>query len=175
MMRLKAMVAIFGFFVLISCKKDETKIPLATQKTKEKYSQIKELGWLLGNWENEQQNGLLKLSWKKENDSSFIGNSYVFRENDTLKSESMMLIQSGDSLRFIIREGTGIVNNNQDKQILLTLKSFTRNKYIFESSENQFPKKVSYHKFSEDTLVSETSGLKDGKQSIEEFKLVKMK
>lgn len=71
------------------------------------------MDWLLGNWENQQQDGKLKLSWKKENDSAFAGNSYVFRGKDTLRSESLMLIQSGDSLRFIVREASGIKNNSE--------------------------------------------------------------
>lgn len=174
-MKLKTIFAIFGVLLLFSCNKKETKIPLTTEKTTEKYDQIKEMDWLLGDWENLQQDGKLKLSWKKENDSAFAGNSYVFRGKDTLRSESLMLIQSGDSLRFIVREASGIKNNSEKKQILLSLKSFTGNKYIFENSENQFPKKVSYHKISNDTLLSETSGMIDGKQNVEEFKLVQIK
>lgn len=174
-MKIVTIIIFIGIFLFVSCDKKETKIPLTTEKTSEKYDQIKEMDWLLGNWKNQQQEGSLKLSWKKESDSSFVGNSYIFRGKDTLRSESLMLIQSGDSLRFIIREASGIKTNSEKKQVFLSLKSFTGNKYIFENSENQFPKKVSYHKISEDTLLSETSGMVDGKQNIEEFKLLKIK
>jgi len=174
-MKLKTVAFILSIFAMVSCKKEETKIPLTDVKTKEKYDQIKELEWLVGDWENQQKDGALKLSWKKENDSAFVGNSYVFRGKDTLQSESMMLVQSGDSLRFVIMAGTGIVNGNENKEVLLTLKSFTGNQYVFENSKHDFPEKISYEKLPEDTLVSQTSGMKKGRRSIEEFKLVKRK
>ena len=67
------------------------------QKSKE-VSKIVAADWLLGNWENKSDKGDLLESWKKVNDSLFIGESYFIKEKDTLHSEKMELQQKGENL-----------------------------------------------------------------------------
>jgi hypothetical protein len=44
---------------------------------------------------------------------------------------------------------------------------------VFENKEHDFPQKITYTKISNDSIVAEISGMKDGKQSKESYPMKK--
>jgi hypothetical protein len=158
----------------VSCnsfKKDETKELLSEQETTDKYNQIKEMDWLIGEWQSHSSSNNTTEVWKKADDSTFVGYGYTLKDRDTISFEDIVLDQRGDSLHYIVTTRY----QNDAKPVSFTLKSFTANKYIFENLKHDFPTRITYHKISEDSIKAEISGISNGETAIVEFPMVRKK
>jgi hypothetical protein len=144
------------FVLIISCQ----------QKTD--YSELEKASWFLGRWENKTPEGIFSEIWKTENDSVFFGESHYVVKNDTIFSETVKLIQSKDSLLYIV---TTIPPTNGVKPVTFKLTSSTSDYLVFENPEHYFPKKITYKLVNQDSLYAEISG--DGKKQGFPFKRVK--
>jgi len=160
-------LALIGLGLITSCKKKEevTDVPLSDTKTTQKYDQIKEFAWLEGTWENPTPQGTFTETWKKADDSTFTAVSVFVKAKDTLFHETVVLDQKGDSLHYIVTTK----NQNDEKPVSFTLKSFTANSYVFENKQHDFPQKITYTKVTNDSIVAEISGTKNNKPGLEQF------
>ena len=94
-------LGLFALLTIVACKKTEN-------SAKDK---IKTADWLIGNWENELEQGILSESWEKANDSTFNGKSFFIKDKDTLNNETIVLSQKGDDLFYVpVVQGQ---NNNE--------------------------------------------------------------
>ena len=140
------------------------------QKSKE-VSKIVGNDWLLGKWENKSDDGNLLETWKKVNDSLFIGESYFIKEKDTLHSEQIKLEQKGEHLSYI----TTIKGQDNDKPITFKHNSEIVKQLVFENPANDYPKKIIYSQLSKDHIIIQISGIQDGKTSSIKYSLKKTK
>lgn len=141
----------------ISCKKSE------------KENKLEVVNWLVGTWENKSDYGDMIEIWNKTNDSLYTGNSYFIKQNDTLHSESIELIQKGDAVLYIPTvKGQ---NNNQPVTFQLTKQS--PKQLVFENPTHDFPQKIVYQQITPDSLVATISGMQQGKASSESFSMKK--
>ena len=53
--------------------------------------QLKKATWLLGDWQNKTARGITMESWKKLNDSTYLGKSYQLKGLDTVSAEHIRL------------------------------------------------------------------------------------
>ncbi len=157
------LVLILMFF---SCKK-ETDI----QKNEKQFSEIKKANWFLGRWENKSSEGTLSESWKKQNDSTFYGESYFVIEKDTVFAETIHLEERNGKLTYIVT----VPNQKQEKPVRFNLTENSQNQLIFENPSHDFPNKIIYNQVGTDSLVAEIFGMKDGKEKSEFFKMKKVR
>lgn len=141
-----------------------------TDKNEEK-KEIKAVHWLIGDWETKTNFGILSENWKKLNDSTFQGKSFFIKVKDTIHKESIILQQEGDTFAY----STTIKGQNNDKPIRFAQTSENENELIFENTTNDYPQKISYKKVSNDSIITEISGIQLGKPSTEKYTLVKTK
>lgn len=146
---------------IVSCKNSES-----NEKDK-----IKVARWLLGNWENKLADGKLSETWKKVNDSTFQAQSYFIKEKDTLHFETITLKQKGEELTY----NAAVKGQNGDKPVTFKLTNLTEKQLVFENSKHDYPKKISYTQITEDSLITEISGILAGKPSSEKFSMKKIK
>lgn len=147
------------FFLLV------VSILFSCQNSKEK-TKIIGADWVLGNWENKSDAGLLLERWNKVNDSVFDGESYFIKEKDTLHSEKMQLKQKGENLSYI----STIKGQNNDKPVTFAQNIEIENQLVFENPSNQYPRKISYKPSSgKDQIVIEVSGIQQGKASSDTY------
>ena len=132
---------------------------------------IKKADWLIGNWENKTNLGTLSENWKKVNHSTFNAQSLFIKDKDSIHIESIILQQKGDSLTYT----TTIKGQNDNKPILFKLLTDNENELVFENQFNDYPKKISYKKTANNSLITEISGTQFGKPSSEKYTLVKTK
>lgn len=144
---------------IISCKDKE-----ATEK-----DQIKSANWLLGNWASKIDDGILLENWKQVNDSTFHGESFFIKGNDTLHFESISLQQKGEELFY----NATVKGQNENKAVPFRLTSKTEKQLVFENPKHDYPQKITYTQISKDSLVASISGVQLGKASAEKFGMKK--
>ncbi len=140
------------------------------QKSKE-VSKIVVADWLLGKWENKLEDGHLLETWKKANDSLFIGESYFIKGKDTLHFEKIQMKQKGENLFYI----STIRGQNSDKAVTFKYNDTITKQLVFENPKNDFPQKISYSQITKDSIVIQISGIQQGKPSSERFSMKKSK
>jgi Domain of unknown function (DUF6265) len=125
--------------------------------------------WILGAWENKSDEGTLIESWKKLNDSVFVGESYFINEKDTLHSEQMQLKQKGENLFYI----SNIKGQNSDKPVTFAQNTEIENQLVFENPTNQHPRKISYKPTGKDQITIQVSGIQQRKSSLDTYEMKK--
>lgn len=159
---------IFGLLVtllLISCKKEFVVVP-----HQEQFLQLQKADWFLGRWENNSEEGNLSEIWKKQNDSTFYGESYFVIKNDTVFAETIQLQERYGVLSYVV----SVPNQNEEEPVTFQLNKNTNDGLIFENPSHDYPTKISYKQVESDSLVAEISGIKDGKLKSEFFKMKKV-
>ncbi|MET0759371.1 MAG: DUF6265 family protein [Flavobacterium sp.] len=154
--------------VFISCQKKDNTETLA-EPTPKTFAQIEKASWLVGEWGNTSKEGVLTETWTKENDSTFLGKTYFITGKDTAFTESIQLMQKKDQLLYI----PTISDQNEGKHVTFTLTTSSDNQLVFENKEHDFPQKITYNKISNDSIIAEISGIKDGKKSTESYPMKK--
>jgi Domain of unknown function (DUF6265) len=130
------------------------------QKSKD-VSRIEGQDWILGQWENKSEGGLLMERWVKVNDSIFNGESYFIKEKDTLHSEKMHLKQQGENLIYV----STIKGQNEDKAVTFEQNTEIENQLVFENPSNLYPRKLSYKSSGKNQITIQVSGIEQGKPS----------
>lgn len=156
-----------GSLSLFSCSNQ----PTSTKPEPVVYSQLALAQRLLGNWQNQFPEGVATESWELRDDSTYAGKSSVVIGKDTVSSESIVLQQRGPEVAYIptVKEQNG----GQPVPFLLT--TSTENQLVFENPEHDFPQKISYTFFGNDSLVAEISGNMNGEKKAEQFPMKRVK
>ena len=118
------------------------------------FSELEKADWFLGRWENKTPEGTFSEEWKIENDSLLLGKSFFIKENDTLFSETVRLVQRENNLFYIVT----VPNQNEAKPVEFKLTSSTSDYLVFENPAHDFPKKITYKLVTKDSLYAEISG-----------------
>jgi hypothetical protein len=162
-----------SFYVLIfcisafSCKKEQNSV----DTTPKKYAQLEKANWFLGNWENVTEEMTFKEIWKQENDSAFVGESFVTVKKDTVFYEKVYLKERNDSLFYIV----SVKEQNKEQPVSFYLTTATDNQVVFENPKHDFPNKIAYNKFGNDSILATIYGIKKGKEVSENFPMKKSK
>lgn len=166
-------VLLFSLVSIISmssCKKESQKEVLEI-KPKKEFKHLNKANWFLGNWENISKEATFKEIWNKKNDSSFIGESFVIVEKDTVFYEKIDLFQSNDSLFYKV----SVKDQNKEKPVSFYLTKSDDKEVTFENPKHDFPTKIVYTKITNDSMVGAIYGKKNGKEISETFPMKKTK
>lgn len=155
--------------LLFSCKENKEQATETTEEPVKSYSQLEKAQWLLGSWENASPEGNLSENWEKTNDSVYAGHTYFVIGKDTVFTESITLVEANGKLAYV----TAVSDQNGGKAIRFEMTSGTEDQLVFENPKHDFPQKITYNKITNDSLVAEISGMKEGKPSTEQFAMKK--
>ena len=134
-----------------------------------KNEKIKASQWLLGQWKNTSEEGIIAENWSQPNDSTLIATSFYIKEEDTLHFENIILKEKEGELVY----ETTIKGQNNEKPILFPLLSETENELIFENLQNDYPQKIKYQRNSKSGITISISGKQAKKIVSEQFKMTK--
>jgi len=144
---------LFGF-VLTSCK-----------RTPPPPKDLSKLDWILGKWKVDE--GIDFETWTKVNDQFYFGRSYrVYGSGDTTVRENIDLVIRENEILYI----PTVKTPKGDHQVLFKLISDSDKYFIFENKENDFPKKISYTRFDNNTARAR---IEDGKRKVD-FQFVRI-
>lgn len=164
------LITLVSIILLSSCKK-ESQIEVLGIKTKKEFNLLNKANWFLGSWGNITKEATFKEVWNKNNDSSFVGESFVFVEKDTVFYERMDLFQKNDSLILKI----SVKDQNKEKPVSFYLTKSNDKEVTFENPKHDFPTKIVYTKITNDSMVGAIYGKKNGKELSETFPMKKTK
>lgn len=154
-MRKLALLA--SLLLVISCKKDNLADKLNPAQ------------WIVGNWEQKTDKGILTESWQRQNDSVFVGSCYFINESDTLHRETILLEQRADSITY----SANVTGQNNNKPVPFTLTTANTNSLVFENPKHDYPQKIVYQKSKSNGLLVTISGILHGKKSVEKYNFSK--
>jgi hypothetical protein len=154
---MKKQILLASLLLVISCKKD-----ILADK-------LNPAQWIVGNWEQKTDKGILTESWQRQNDSVFVGSCYFINESDTLHRETILLEQRADSITY----SANVMGQNNDKAVPFTLKTANTNSLVFENLSHDYPQKIVYQKNKSNGLLVTISGILHGKKSVEKYNFSK--
>ena len=106
--------------------------------------------------------------WTAKSEFSFSGEGYVLSGKDTIFHESTKLLFENGNVVYI----ADVPGN--PSQVHFGLSSNKNNKVVFENPRHDFPKVITYHLVSPDSLEAIVEGSENGKQRKEEFRFKKV-
>lgn len=157
------LLLITGTFI-VSC--DPSAKPVKTQHT---YNALQKADWFLGRWENVSEDGVLSETWKRETDSTFVGESYFVAGDDTVFTEHIRLEEIKGKLFYV----PTVADQNGGKPVRFALTSWAGNELVFENPKHDFPQQITYT-LRNDSLIAKISGSQNGKPHYEEFPMARV-
>ncbi|MGE0637556.1 MAG: DUF6265 family protein [Bacteroidia bacterium] len=145
-MKAKSILILLFPLLIFSCK----------QPSKQQF------GWIEGKWVQSNGEANFHEEWTRVNDSLLIGKGFVVDGTDSLFSEKLSLLTSGEQTVYRVEMTTGRIAD-------FKLTENTADKLVFELPENDFPSKISYTKKSETELVVLLEGNENGKEIKDEL------
>lgn len=132
---------------------------------------IDDIKWIEGNWQATVQGNEVMENWKKENDSTWTGESAFVKDGKTLFTEIMSIRLRDDQLVFI----SAVSDQNGGTEIEFTELSKTANKIVFENTTHDFPQKITYELQKDNKLLAYITGDLNGQPERIDFKFTKVK
>lgn len=151
--------------LIVSCNKYDAKGNLIKD-----YDELEKANWLLGNWEKSDSLGTLKETWKRFDDSTFVGESlFIINEKDTVHKETIELMQDGEHLIYT----TTIKGENNDSPIPYQMTIDQDSLLVFENPKYDYPQKIEYQLGKNNIITAKVSGKQKGKLASESYPMKK--
>jgi len=135
------------------------------------YSELYNVSWLIGKWQNITSDGSYIEIWEKQNDSTYSGISFFVAGTDTTATETISIEQKGNNIFFI----PTVVNQNKGQKVTFNLTVLSANQFIFENPMHDFPQKITYTQISTDSFLAEISGMMNENYSSQKFPMSRVK
>lgn len=120
------------------------------------YVQLQQLN---GTWQMQTSRGPIYESWRRTSDNEMQGGSYKINGKDTIHFEIVNLSKKADGIYYT----PAVKNENEGKAVPFKLISSTKNNFIFENKEHDFPQRIIYHIVTKDSLHAWIEGTQNGK------------
>ncbi len=105
--------------------------------------------WLLGDWQMERKSGVLTESWKRVDDSSYQGKSYMIsKAGENKMLEEMQLIYRQKKYHFI----SVVPGQNKELPVSFLIKTISYGQFLAENPDHDFPRRISYQFMKPDSL-----------------------
>ena len=145
-----AIVALWFLFPAGCGKQEESRPP---QFQAESSSQLKNLNWLAGTWQN--QGGVHNAfeSWEIEDEQAMIGRGYVIKDGDTTISEMLQLEEKDGDIFYV-----ATVAHNPGP-VYFKLVKMSEQEFVFENAEHDFPNRIIYMRHGEDSVHVRIEGM----------------
>ncbi|MCB0700564.1 MAG: hypothetical protein H6551_01890 [Chitinophagales bacterium] len=134
------------FILLLACS--------CTSNTPEQ-TKLEKTDWLLGSWENHEQDKRIIEYWKKQDDSTYAGVGKFYDSTGTVSSyEEIRLVLRGNELWYI----PNVSNQNDGKEVSFKEVSFSDTGIVFENMKHDFPQRIVYIKKSDNAILAYIEG-----------------
>lgn len=105
--------------------------------------------WLTGRWEMKKANGMLVESWTQYSDTCLEGRNYFINAaGDSSLLEKIKLLYSRNHYYYI----PSVTNQNKAEPVWFTITTLSQNKFIAETTQHDFPRRITYVLIAEDSI-----------------------
>lgn len=163
---LKYLVIIFFIFNLSSCKEtlEKTIIPIETESNEASILP----NWLIGKWENNEDNELYLEKWNGSTDTLYCEGYIVKNEEVNSPKEFVKIFQRGTQLVYQVQ--------NENHPVSFTIEKLDEKSFICKNpSPTHFPSTIKYTLIQNDELIIEIAGLVDNELDSYAFNMKKKK
>ncbi len=158
---MKTLLCLGIFLIGFTCNRPE----VLTQHPTKKVSDLQTAAWLLGNWQAKSTTVTMGEMWRKENDSTYIANSYFSKGNDTLSKERIELRYRNKILQYV----PTVSNQNEGKAVVFVASVLTPDSLVFQNLQHDYPQFIRYTKLTPDSVAAEISGTVKGQFKKQTF------
>lgn len=124
---------------------------------------MKDLSWILGQWQIKGEGYTVYENWKKGDGGSYAGEAFVLEGKDTIVREIIKIEMIGEKMVYIAQVNDG-------NPVLFTLKAgSTVNELVFENMEHDNPQRVVYQHKSKDAMYAYTEATIEGETLKDEY------
>jgi hypothetical protein len=139
--------------------------------TGKSFSQIPEgIYKIEGLWELNSDGMISYEQWKVNSDGSLQGVDFAFgTKGDTVYFESLEIIRRDNDVFYV----ASVMDQNERKPIFFKMTEWTRNVFVFENKEHDFPQKIIYYIKNDSQFNAVIEGPDKDKIKSIEFKFTK--
>ncbi len=130
-------------------------------------SDVHELHWLNGWWQNPSKVGIAFEDWKLNENGTMTGRSGMVVGKDTIASETLVIEQKDNKIYYI----PTVKGQNNDQPIPFEMTSAVADSFVFENKEHDFPNRIVYYKLANNKLTAVIYGTLNGQPASERFEL----
>ena len=116
---------------------------------------LKDLNWLLGNWQSVNASTVILEHWQKISTDTFEGLGKTFKSDTQTAEESMRLLQMGDELFYLAK-----VKHNP-LPVAFKAEQCTERSALFINDLHDFPKRLLYQRLDDHKLQVKVTDDKD--------------
>jgi hypothetical protein len=160
----QAVILSLLIFSSIQCNREKAKVSYESLPIR-----MQQISWIIGEWHQPDSNGFYYEVWDIVDDHSFKGYGYMVLKNDTIFSERLEIKESGGEIYYI----PTLTDQNSGQPVMFRLTKLNDSLMIFENPDHDFPQRIVYTHFSEDSLHAWIEGMDKGKERREDFRLVR--
>lgn len=132
-------------------------------------SKLANFSRLEGEWIYSNGDELFSESWKTVNDSLMVGTSFMTLKGDTVFKEDLQLTSSNGVVYYI----PTVPDQNNGAAVRFKLLKSTKDQWIFENKQHDFPSQIIYGFKGSDSLIATVQGIQNGRSQKIEFRLKK--
>ena len=112
-------------------------------------SKLHSLKWMIGDWQMQTRKGQMIESWEMKNDSTFTGKSFMLEADGSKHMlENIEIVYRMHEMFYI----PTVENQNNRKPVKFTLLINNNNSFTAVNNEHDYPKKISYRLYGNDSL-----------------------
>lgn len=108
-----------------------------------------------GNWESTDSTGTFHENWRRINDTLYVGMGLKIEQNDTIFIENIQLSINASTVYYTVS------SDGQSVSIPFKLRRHSKDSWFFENYQHDFPKRISCHLVTADSLVATVDGIED--------------
>lgn len=138
------------------------------QKANPDFYDLKNLKWLVGTWQSDNNLEENYEEWNWINDTLLQGKSFIVKNNDTILIEKISITKTKNGIFYIAE----VADQNNGEAVYFKLSKATKNNiYTFENNSHDFPNSINYMQINTKTLLAWI----EGKGKRFDFKMKKIK
>lgn len=167
--------------LMVSCKDNIFSDKIDTEGSIEEYQSesqsvaktegLADLNWLLGIWENKEDDMLSRDLWRKKDGNTFNGFSFRLYKKDTVFAEKMLLQKIHEDIRLTVIT----VDQTPEERVSYNLVSSKNKEFIFENKSREFPKRIAYKYVNDKSLHTWIEGTVLGENEKMEYRFTRKK
>ena len=132
----------FKFIIIILTASVFTMCSTKQNDRKTTIQDVENFDWLLGNWKrtNEEKGKETFETWKKINDTEYVGIGFTIQNNDTINQEKMKMVENNGKWVLLVK------TPNEKEFIKFEVVKIEENEFECKNDSLDFPKIIKYWK-----------------------------